>query len=101
MTKQSMPAACWEQFSRSREAGTLTPPDTDTAEELVWRAVSAGTGKDLLDWLRAETIEKRDPERATEAQLRESEAKRNLVHRLEMMRDRGAEIAAARQKAKT
>jgi hypothetical protein len=97
------PKVSWEAL-RNRP---LTPVaaaierTADTPEEMVWRAVSGGLGADLLEWLRSETIEKRDPADATDAQLRESEANRRLVAKIENMRDRGAEIAAARIKNKT
>lgn len=62
------------------------------------RALAGGPGSVLLAWLRAEYIEKRDPPNAHDVQLRESEARRFLVDRLEKMCKRGLEIAASRSK---
>lgn len=92
------PPASWESLQQRPRGVSTEPPDHDTPEELVWRATSAGVGKDLLDWLRAEYIEKRNQPLAHEAQLREFEAERRLVARLEQMRDSGAEIARGRNK---
>lgn len=101
MTKLPPPRESWEALQRVGGVQSAGAPPEDTAEELVWRAVSAGVGADLLDYLRSITIEKRNHPGASEAELRESEAQRVLVHRLETMRDRGAEIASARAAAKS
>jgi len=98
--KRSPPRESWESLQRQGGAQSAEPPAEDTAEELVWRAVSAGVGADLLDYLRSITIEKRNTPGAPEADLRELEAQRALVNKLQIMRDRGAEIAAARSKPK-
>lgn len=97
MTKP--PRESWEGLRRefSVQGTQVDAPETDTVEEMVMRAVS-GPGQALLDWLRAEFIEKRNRPGASEAELRELEAQRYLVHRIEDMRDKGAAITAARAK---
>lgn len=93
------PKASWENLQRPQRAARPALSDGDTPDELVWRAVSAGVGADLLAWLREEYIEHRDRPESSDAQLRESEAQRRLVRDLEKMRDRGAEIARAKAAA--
>lgn len=94
--KPQPPRESWESLIERAQPESVAVPDQDTDEELVFRALS----DELLEWLKRRYIEFRDPERASEPQLRESEAKRRLVYDLERMSKRGAEIAAARAKAK-
>lgn len=75
-------------------------PETDTPEEMVMRALSAGPGRDLLDWLKREYIEKRNLPGASEAALRELEAQRALVDRLEKMKNAGKELTDRRLQAR-
>lgn len=91
----------WDDLSkpqrRSKQGGELP---TDTDEELVMRVLSGREGQRFMEFLRAETIEKRNRPNASDAELREMEAQRQLVARLELMAKRGAEIAASRSKRK-
>lgn len=92
------PRESWEGLKRTYPQGTAPDvPDADTTEEMVMRAVS-GPGQALLDWLRAEFIEKRNRPGASEAELRELEAQRSLVSRIETMAKKGAQITAERAK---
>lgn len=93
------PRASWESLSHAKPASeAIAVPAEDTPEEMVMRAVLIGPGAEMLAWLRKEYIEKRNRAGASEAELREMEAQRALVHRLETMRDRGIAIKTERNK---
>lgn len=97
MTDEAPPRASWESLSR-KPGEPAGPLPSDTIEEMVMRAVLIGPGAELLAWLRKETIEKRNQPGASEASLRELEAQRALVQRLEVMRDRGVAMKTERNK---
>lgn len=90
------PSATWESLRRQNAAAAA--PAHDTPEEMVLRATTGPDGYALMEWLRQEYIERRNGPMATESALREAEACRGLVDRLEKMRLRGIEIAASRNK---
>jgi hypothetical protein len=91
----------WDDLSKPRR-GSRQPDElpSDTPEELVMRVLSGREGERFRDFLRAETIEKRNTPNASDAELRELEAQRRFVARLELMATRGAEISASRSKPK-
>ena len=90
------PRESWEGLRR----GTVRPVvGSEGDDEMVMRATSGGDGRLLLEWLRKTYIEHECSPGASEAELREAEAKRRLVHGLENMRDRAIERAGQRSKA--
>jgi hypothetical protein len=92
------PRASWQALDRSQQPDAAAPTTDDTPEEMVMRAVLIGPGAEMLAWLRKEYIEKRNRAGASEADLRELEAQRALVHRLESMRDKGVAMKTERNK---
>lgn len=90
------PPQSWEGLQQRvpRHAAQIA---SDTPEEMVMRVTSGGEGKKLLDWLHAEFVEKTCAPGASEAELREADAYRRLVKRLERMCEQGAEIARQRR----
>lgn len=96
--KPAPPRESWEGLTRRSEPASTAPPDHDTPEEMVMRVLSGGDGPNLIDWLRREYVDHCCRPAATEAEIREAEARRQLVRRLEAMRDRGVIIARERNK---
>lgn len=73
------------QAARPQQAAAATRSDDET----VAAVLSGGNGDQFLRILYAMTIDSRCRPGASEAELREAEAKRHLVHQIEQMRDRG------------
>lgn len=91
MSDQKPPRQSWESLNRG---STIRPAgSTDDDDAMVLAATTSGSGRLLMDWLRETYIEHLCRQGASEAELREAEACRRLVHRLEDMRDRAAEKA--------
>ena len=89
----------WNDFSRKQAAEPkVTTPGEESDDDIVAAILSGPRGRDFLRVLYGLTIDKRCRPGATEAELREAEAKRHLVQTLEAMRDRGLEAKRAAQK---
>jgi hypothetical protein len=78
------PRESWEALQRRQ----VQPVSTDGDDETVMLAVTGLVGERFMEWLRKTYIEARCRPGATEAELREAEAKRALVFDLETRRDR-------------
>jgi hypothetical protein len=76
------------------------PAEYDRFNDLCATVFTTADGKELLRLMHANTIDKRSPERSTEPQLREDEAKRWYVASLERARDKGLD-ARAKANSKT
>lgn len=98
MADPNPPAASWEALQRPGRApaASTEPPAHDTIEEKVARALTGGSGPELLVFLRDKYIERMPRPLASDAELREDAACRRLVKDLEQMIERAAEIAAMR-----
>jgi hypothetical protein len=82
----------WEELDRSRVA----EPSVDEFTRLCASTFAGGVGGDLLKMFRAMTIDKTLPDNAPESALRELEAQRKFVRRIEMATAHGL---AAKPKA--
>lgn len=75
----------WEELDRER----VPEPKPDEFAIVCGQVFTHGPGAVLLKMLRAMTIERSLPEAASEAQIRELEAQRRFVRRLENATDKG------------
>lgn len=95
----------WEYFENRRKADREqsgqtdgTPASADRMANLCALTFTTPAGRELLDLLRAEVIERRVAREVTEASLRFVEAQRQLVLQLEHMRDAGLDAMAKKNK---
>lgn len=88
--------ASWDDFKREQR-GADAAKDDDIAETCM-RVFGSADGRDLLKHLYATYVDRRCRPGATEAELREAEAQRRLVHDLEKLRDEGAQRVKDRTK---
>ena len=91
--------AHWGQFERKQRAATPGPsPERESFEDICARSLTTADGRELLRFLYEQYVDRRDRPGASEAELRESEAKRRMVFELEVARDAGLERAKNRNK---
>ena len=74
---------------RPPSEGPSTPPQQAKLQQLCAHVFTAPNGRELMELLRKATIEHRMRSGASEAELREMEARRSLVFDLEKWRDAG------------
>lgn len=82
----------WDDFNQRRARASA--PTKAAGERSDDEIVALHLSDELLRVLYGLTIDSRCRPGATEAELREAEAKRHLVHRLETMREAGRMIMA-------
>lgn len=87
----------WLEFDHSRKQN-VEPATEQDASDICARVLTSGDGKEFLRHLYALYVDKRCRPQATEAELREAEAKRQLVHDLEKLRDDGLKRAVEQKK---
>ena len=88
--KPEPPRQSWDALQN--RGSTVRPAgSTDGEDEIVMVAVTGAAGSRLMEWLRKTYIDHHCRPAASEAELREADACRRLVHRLEDMRDRALE----------
>jgi hypothetical protein len=86
----------WGEFSRKQAGAAPATGDTADFSETCMRVFTSPDGRDLLKHLYAEVVDARGRPQASDAELREAEAQRRLVFRLEQLRDEGIERARQR-----
>lgn len=94
-----MPA--WQEFdhtARNARRQSEAPPKEEDAADVCARLLITSDGREFLRHLYILFVDKRVRAHASEAELREAEAKRNLVYELERLRDLGLERAVASAK---
>lgn len=90
----------WHDLLRPDEPGKAQEsPETKKFAELCSIVFTTAAGKELMEMMRKQTIERRTRYGAPEAALREDEAARRFVALLQMMTARGLETAS-KEKAK-
>lgn len=81
----------WDEFERARpDRAQPAPADAARFDELCHLVFASGHGAELMNLIRARTIEKRSVPGASDALLREDEGARRFVQSLEIARNRGA-----------
>lgn len=87
----------WNEFERRQRRAA---PAEDGAADLMLRVFTSKDGRALMEHLYAAYVDYRCRPGATEAELREAEAKRQVVYELEKLRDAAIENASRRAQAK-
>lgn len=89
----------WSEFERRQVPAEASPQTNDTFEDVCARVFTSGDGRELLKHLYAQYIDRSCRPLASEAELREAEAKRALIRDLETRRDAGIQRAAQAKKS--
>lgn len=85
------PAQHWGKLKSHKESAPVSE-SSDWEAEAFANCLNTPAGRQMMQILRSRTIERRARPQATEAELREMEAQRALVHDMEKERDRGIEV---------